>query len=199
MSIQRLSPAQMGEYLDMAYLKNPYHQSNRAPQLERHFGSDTLYGIFGKGQPEKPEIIEHLRKRNPSYQPSRYLAEANTASSKASIPWGQASRNKAGFRYDPTLVKDTIYRADMKDIAEFDPRYLHGSQPSVTSSGVLHYLEQGQSGPLYADEHDVGNQFPFVYIHEGTGEMRLLGGHHRAASALLKGQPLVARYAIGDY
>jgi hypothetical protein len=189
----------MGEYLDLAYLKNPSHQSDRAPRLERHFGSDTLYGIFGKGAPPNPKIIEHIRKRDPNYQPSRYLAEADTASSKAAIPWSPASRNTAGLRYDPTLVKDTIYRADIKDIAEFDPRYLHGSQPSITSSGVLHYLEKGQSGPLNADADDIGNQFPFVYIHQGTGEMRLVGGHHRATSALLKGEPLVARYAIGDY
>lgn len=199
MSTRRLNEAQLGEYIEQAYLKNPYHQSKFADRLESMYGANSLYPLFGKGRKTEQSIIDYQRKTNPGYQESPYVREGNPASQKSPIPWNEASRNKAGFRYDPSLVHRTIQIASSDDIAEFDPRYLHGSQPSVTSSGVLHYLEQGQSGPLHADQHDIGNQYPFVYIHPPTGELRLLGGHHRAASALLKGEPLVARYAIGDY
>lgn len=199
MSTQRLSESQLGEYVDMAYLQNPYHQSHAAERLTKLFGSHNLQGIFGRGKPMRSEVIEHIRKRNPAFTPSPYLMNNPPASDKASIPWSQTGRNKAGQYYDHGLVGRTIHLADPADIREFDPRYLHGTQPSVTSSGVIHYMEKGQAGPLYADRHDVGNDVPFVYVHSGTGQLRLLGGHHRATSALLKGEPLVARFAVGDY
>lgn len=197
MSTHRLSPSQMGEYLDMAYLKNP-HYSDATSRIQRAHGSNSLYSIFGKGPEYDPKIIAHMQKRDPNWSLSPYLSH-EPASPKAAIPWQQASRNSAGQQYDHGQVARAVAIASDEDIAEFDPRYLHGSQPSVKSEGVLHYLEHGQSGPLFADKEDIGNQMPFVYIHQGTGQMRLLGGHHRATSALLKAEPLVARYALGDY
>ena len=199
MSTSRLSQSQLGEYIDMAYLSHPYHQANYAKRLESLHGANSLYPLFGKSKPRDAATIAHLRKNDPSYEESSYLIEGLTSTPKAPIPWNQASRNSAGFRYDPSLVQRTIGIASPDDLAEFDPRYLHGSQPSVTSEGVHHYLQNSQKGPLFADQHDIGNQYPFVYIHNPSGEMRLIGGHHRAASALLKGEPVVARYAIGDY
>lgn len=198
MTTNRLSQSQLGEYIDMAYLSHPYHQANYAKRLERLHGADSLYPIFGQSEPRDAATIAHLRKRNPDYEESPYLREGLTSTPTAPIPWNQASRNDVGFRYDPSLVQRTIGIASPDSLAEFDPRYLHGSQPSVTSEGVHHYL-QNSNGPLYADQHDIGNQYPFVYIHNPSGEMRLIGGHHRATSALLKGKPFVARYAIGDY
>lgn len=199
MSTHRLSQTQLGEYIEQAYLLNPQHQATHAKRLESLYGANSIYPIFGKGEKTDEKIIAHIRKREPDYQESPYVREGQYATPKASIPWGQGTRNTAGQQYDHSLVGRTVEIASPEDIAEFDPRYLHGTQPSITAPGVLHYLEGGQNSPLYADQHNIGNQYPFVYIHRPTGEMRLLGGHHRATSALLKGEPLVARYAIGDY
>lgn len=199
MSTSRLSETQLGEYIDQAYLSHPYHQAKHAERLESLYGVNSIYPLFGKGEPTSANIIEHLKKREPDYKESPYVEKGQAATPRVNIPWNQGTRNSAGQLYDASLVGKSIQIASPDDVREFDPRFLHGSQPSVTSPGVLHYMNQGQNGPLYADQHDVGNQFPFVYVHPPTGELRLLGGHHRATSALLKGEPLVARYAIGDY
>lgn len=200
MSTSRLSEAQLGEYIDQAYSSNPYHQANYADRLEKLFGANSIYPIFGQGKPMDTATLEHIRKREPDYDVGAYLKEGMPLHDKATIPWNKASRNKAGLDYDPTLVKDTLVRNSDADIyTKFDPRYLHGTQPSVTAPGVMHYLEHGQYGDLFADKDQMGNRLPFVYIHSGTGELRLLGGHHRAASALLKGEPLTARFAVGEY
>ena len=193
-----LSGGQFGEYIDKAYLSNPFHQQSRAPRLDRLYGSDDVHALFGKGKPYDPAVLAHHRKRDPDFQIPPYH-EFEVTTPTAPPPWNEATRNASGNRYDASLVNRTIQIADMKDIAEFDPRYLHASQPKITSAGVRHYLQHGQSGPLYADQQQIGNQFPFVYIHQGTGEHRLIGGHHRATAALLKGEPLVARFAVGDY
>lgn len=182
----------------MAYLSNPYYQSHAGSRISRLHGSDDPWALFGRGKEYPQSMISYKKSNDPDWSIPRY-EEHDFASASSSIPWSQSSRNKAGFRYDPSAVNRTIQIADSSSIREFDPRYLHGTQPSVTSPGVLHYLQMGQSGPLYADKDQIGNQFPFVYIHSGTGEHRLIGGHHRATAALLKGEPLVARYTVGDY
>lgn len=198
MTTNRLSQAQLGEYIDMAYVGNPHFQLSQLHKIQSLHGVNSIYPMFGRGVSD-PKTDEYLARKYPNRVVSPYLSEGPPLHSKTGIPWEQAGKNKSGLTYDHSLVKRTIAIASNEDIAEFDPRYLHGTQPSVTSPGVLHYLEKGQNSPLYADQHQEGNQFPFVYIHGGTGQMRLLGGHHRATSALLKGEPLVARYAIGDY
>lgn len=200
MSTSRLSESQLGEYIDMAYLSHPYHQANYAKRLEHLFGANSIYPLFGQGKPISPAELAHARKRNPDYEESKWVREGHPSSLTAGIPWAQSSKNKGGFSYDPSLVQRTIHEKPSPDnMREFDPRFLHGSQPAVTSSGVLHYLEHGHLGDLHADQNDVGNQYPFVYIHPHTGELRLIGGHHRATSALIKGESLKARFVVGDY
>lgn len=198
MSLYRLSQSQLGEYLDMAYHSNPHFQKNFAPRLEKLHGADDLTAMFGKGKPYPESMKTYKLSKDPNWTIPKY-EEFEPASPTTTIPWDQSTPNKAGQRYDAGLVHRTIALEDDKSIGHFDPRYLHGVQPSVTAPGVLHYLQHGQARNLYADKADVGNQFPFVYIHSGTGEHRLLGGHHRAASALLKNELLVARFAVGDY
>lgn len=75
-----------------------------------------------------------------------------------------------------------------------DPRWLHMSQSSVTSSGVGYYLGSDwlESGRTFADQHKAGNRFPLVYEHGGLGQRIILAGHHRAAAALASGRPLHA-------
>jgi hypothetical protein len=200
MSTNRLSETQLGEYIDMAYLSHPYHQANYAKRLENLFGSKSIYPLFGQGKPTSPAELDYSRRRNPDYEESPWVREGQPASLKTGIPWSQSTKNKGGFSYDPSLVSRVIHdKPSVDNLREFDPRFLSGSQPSVTSSGVLHYLEHGQHGDLHADHEDVGNQTPFVYIHPHTGELRLLGGHHRATAALIKGEPLRAKFVVGDY
>ena len=75
-----------------------------------------------------------------------------------------------------------------------DPRWLHMSQSSVTSSGVGYYLgdEWKRGGETYADQGKAGNKHPLVYEHSGLGQRIILAGHHRAAAALAEGRPLHA-------
>ena len=75
-----------------------------------------------------------------------------------------------------------------------DPRWLHMSQSSVTSSGVHYYMNSNweDSGETYADQGQAGNRHPVVYQHEGMGRRIILSGHHRAAAALAAGRPLQA-------
>lgn len=202
MGTGHFSDGQMGEYLEMAYHKNPYFKSNYEPYIQKLHKANDIYALFKKGPPMSGADLayERRKRKDPLWTPESG-GMLHTASPTTTIPWGQATRNKVGLRYDPTLVNRTIQLGGTESLREFDPRYLHGSQPSVTASGVGHYLssEAEQTGALYADHSDIGNQYPFVYIHSGTGQHRLIGGHHRAAAALLKGKPLLARFAIGDY
>ena len=59
-----------------------------------------------------------------------------------------------------------------------------------------------EHGQTFADQHNIGNRYPFVYSRTREGgevDHLLLAGHHRAASALLKGEPLMARHVEGGW
>jgi hypothetical protein len=191
MAREHISDAQLGEYYDMAYDLN----SDRSQRINKIFGSNTIFSMFTKG-PESPLYERYMKPRveQHGWDPEEYKYEVGL---KSPIPWDSAPRYKDRPAFDQSKVSEELSRPTM-NVREFDPRFFHGSQPSVTSPGVRHYLEKGAGGPTYADPDNVGNNMPFVYVHRGTGTMRLLGGHHRASSALIKGKPLVARYTVGD-
>lgn len=123
----------------------------------------------------------------------------------AGVPWPAASRSKLHQDYDKSLVHAELSRpvSGPEGLKEIDPQTLHATQPKVTRGGVSHYLEGDyeKSGQTFADRGNVGNQFPFVYTrtHSVTGHVQniILSGHHRAAAALLRGKPLLARHVFG--
>lgn len=74
-----------------------------------------------------------------------------------------------------------------------DPRTLSATQGNITRAGVRYYLGQKyeNSGMTFADNDRPTNRVPMVY-RRSNGENLILTGHHRAAAALLKGEPLRA-------
>lgn len=114
-----------------------------------------------------------------------------------SAPWPRAGRSKKLKDYDADIVGRAI-RSGV--LSEVDPRDLRSTQPSVTAPGVKHYMD-GDAG-LYADADRPTNKHPVVYVRtnpDGSVEKLLLSGHHRATSALLKGEKLKAIVAEGGW
>lgn len=76
--------------------------------------------------------------------------------------------------------------------------------PVSPRSGVSYYLGNHlrRTGRTFADQDNAGNQYPFVYSRTcPTGRLDeiLLAGHHQAAAALLKDEPLRARRVEGGF
>lgn len=110
-------------------------------------------------------------------------------------PWPRMSRTQDNpIGYDREVLHQALSdpeRADHR--AQFDPRTLLSSQPGIGRQGVSYYLgdEYAKKGETFRDQEQVGNQIPVVYVN-GKGDNIILSGHHRAAAALLKGEPLTA-------
>lgn len=117
------------------------------------------------------------------------------------VPWQGASRRKNQAPFDKDLVRHTLQTPieGTRGLTDIDPRVLRASQPNVTRAGVAYYMSPQfeQTGRTFADQSHLGNQHPLVYSREG--QEVLLSGHHRAAAALLKGQPLRARRISGPW
>lgn len=102
--------------------------------------------------------------------------------------------------YDRSKVREALASpASEKDLVEVDPRTLRGSQPAITRGGVDYYMgrQYQETGRTFADQGNAGNRHPVVYDREDGSERILLAGHHRAAAALLKGEPLRTRRVQG--
>jgi hypothetical protein len=125
---------------------------------------------------------------------------------KAPIPWEQATRLKNRGDYDKDLVRHAIQHPE-QHFDEVDPRDLHGTQPEITNAGLHYYMhERGNSEETYADKGNIGNRHPVVYTRDPNplnprqGQQHvLLSGHHRAAAALLKGEPLRCVHVHGPW
>ena len=123
-------------------------------------------------------------------------------------PWPRAGRRKDAQDYDPARVQEAL--SSPPQLQQVDPRGLRASQPSVTSPGVRHYMDNPQwhqTGETYADQGNAGNRNPVVYRRyrewsptEGTpSEDVLLSGHHRGTAALLRGESLSAVVVEGPW
>jgi hypothetical protein len=68
----------------------------------------------------------------------------------------------------------------------------------VLSHHVRYYLEHHWhcSGRTSSDRHLLANQYPLV-VADPAGRLLLLGGHHRAAAAVLRGRRLPVRLVPG--
>lgn len=121
----------------------------------------------------------------------------------ALVPFPGAGRRKGQPLYNQEAVTAELSRPHPRTV-DIDPRLLSGSQPNVTRAGVEHYLgdRYEETGETFADQNNVGNQFPFVVtkrrpvVHEGgpTHEHVIISGHHRATAALLRGRRLTTRW-----
>lgn len=110
-------------------------------------------------------------------------------------PWTGAGKKKDGSHHNQELIRKTMQEPPV--VESIDPRYLHSTQPSVVRSHVSDYMgeageEYKRTGKTVADQGNVGNQWPTVYERR-DGRRDILSGHHRATSALLKGEPLQGR------
>lgn len=192
MAREHLSDAQLGEIYEQ-------HAGLVTPRAQRAYGTNSIYGLFSK-QGENP-LFERYGKpaaiqRGVDPEEYRY-----SIADKDLIPWERATM---GTRSRPIPYEKGLVHAELErpirsaNVREFDPRHVLGSQPSIVAHITRHYLEGGRNAPIHSDQENVGNQMPFVYVHRNTGELRLLTGHHRASAALLRGEPLVARYTIGE-
>lgn len=106
-------------------------------------------------------------------------------------PWPQAGSRKSVKDYDNDKVEDAVRARNLEPV---DPRNLHATQSGLTRAGVSHYMGSDEH---YKDSEKVGNRDPVVYEREGT--QILLGGHHRAAKALLQGKQFDAVIARGGW
>jgi GNAT superfamily N-acetyltransferase len=149
----------------------PADWSNTPPKTSSF---DRVKHLFGKGS------LHHM-----------FPVDEDGPASTTAVPWPAAARNKNRRDYDPEVVKNAMQNPHHYHSEEIDPRDLHATQPSITRAGVSHYMsdEYKTKGTTFADQHNIGNQRPTIYQRE-DGQNLILAGHHRAAAALLKGEPL---------
>jgi len=121
-----------------------------------------------------------------------------------SVPFPHQARTSNRLAYfDHAAIAASINDRD-NHLALLDPRTLMGGQPSITHRGVEYYMgdEYERTGRTYAD-YSSGNAIPTVYEarHPQFGhlERTIMGGHHRATAALLKGEPLLAVHVKAPY
>lgn len=116
---------------------------------------------------------------------------------KAIVPWPAGGRSKTEPKYDKAAVTAELIRQPRT--VDIDPRVLSAGQPHVVRAGVEHYLGDTfeRTGQTFADQGNVGNQFPFVVTKHGdtdNPEHLIISGHHRATAALLQGKKLTTRW-----
>jgi hypothetical protein len=112
------------------------------------------------------------------------------------VPWAFAALRKGQSSTDLTAI-DAILRSRVV-LCEVVPTTLYASQPYILVEHVRYYLgdEWEYTGRTAADRHSVLNRFPLV-LPDQRGNLRIVAGHHRAAAALISGQPLLARTRPG--
>ena len=105
-------------------------------------------------------------------------------------PWPSAPRKKGQKPIDRELIREALNNPKIEAV---DPRLLHATQPGIVRSHVDYYMtdEYRKTGKTAADQHNPTNAFPMIYVNK-DGRHIILSGHHRAAAALAKGEPLPA-------
>lgn len=136
--------------------------------------------------------MSRLEKAYGSNDPKTLFGDAPMTSA----PWPRAGRRKDKKDYDQEKVHHALLNPDQYPKQPLDPRTLHATQPNITRQGVSHYLEDS-SGKTFADQGNIGNKTPMVYDREGT--QMILSGHHRAATALLRGEQFDAVVVKGGW
>lgn len=99
-------------------------------------------------------------------------------------PWQHAGRRIDEPLYDKALVAKALVNPHYQPV---DPRNLHSIQDGITKAGLRHYLSDPNK------PFDPNNSDPaIVYVRARNRQKVILAGHHRAAAALVKGQPFYA-------
>lgn len=139
-------------------------------------------GLWGRGQ----EGMEHLFQSAPTAGPP--------------FPHSARSSNRRAY-FNHGAIEHAMQE---RELTEVDPRTLMKSQSHILHAGVQHYMgdQYEKTGETYASPEG-GNRFPVVYeAHHpqfGNIQRTILGGHHRATSALLRGVPLRAVLVRSPY
>lgn len=89
---------------------------------------------------------------------------------------------------------EAMHGSNHWQVEPMDPRELTGTQDGLQGAALSHYLSDDyrKGGHLFDKSRGADNDIPTV-----VGFQRrkfLMTGHHRAAAALLKGEPLQARF-----
>jgi GNAT superfamily N-acetyltransferase len=131
---------------------------------------------------------------------SLFPSDEDGPRSVAAVPWQQAGMRKDRKTYDENLVARSITHPHEFPIEDVDPRDLRATQPKVIRAGVKHYMENPERtyGEDNGGDRRLGNDVPRIY-HREDGQKIILSGHHRAAAALLKGEPLKAMVIHGGW
>jgi hypothetical protein len=105
-------------------------------------------------------------------------------------PWPRAPRSKNQKPIDRELIRRALEHPRIQSV---DPRLLHATQPNLVRTHMDYYMGDNyrRTGRTSADHSSPTNAFPIVYV-DKAGRHIILSGHHRAAAALAKGEPLPA-------
>jgi hypothetical protein len=111
---------------------------------------------------------------------------------KVVCPFPRAGRLKGGPGPAQAVTAEAV--AGPVILTEVDPRRLWASQGFVLRQHVEYYLtdQWALTALTSADRSKVPNRFPLVW-RDHRDRLVILGGHHRAAAALLEGRPLRCR------
>jgi hypothetical protein len=114
------------------------------------------------------------------------------------VPWPRSGRLKHAPNIDPALVNSVLSSPAV--LVEVDPRSLHANQPWLLAEHVAYYLTDTwwRTGRTARDQWAVMNRFPLV-LPDHRNRLTIVAGHHRAAAAMLRGEPLMARVAPGSW
>jgi hypothetical protein len=114
------------------------------------------------------------------------------------VPWARSSLRLSWQPVEAAQVRALLALPPRSaQFCDLDPRDLSASQQGLVRAGVAYYRigEYERSGRTYADQFALGNKYPVVL--RSRGELVVLSGHHRAAAALLRAEPLRARLVSG--
>lgn len=167
-----------GEYSTDAPPEHVHALMQAAKDKDTH----ALYGVggdmgtlaaFGRAHAYSPETG---KARTYTFSPTTRLFLPGSASSRREIP------------------QDATHGFKSWEVHDIDPRNLVGTQDGLQSGALSHYLsdEYKDRGRLFDTSRGEDNDHPVV-----VGFQRrnfIMTGHHRAAAALLNGEPLKARY-----
>ena len=154
---------------------------------------------------DNPSILRHLRAEQFRGKGIESIFPEGS-SGISGTPWESASRLKHYEDYDKNLVSETLRRPPK--LQDIDPVDLRSTQPRILKQHVDYYLsdEYRKTGKTSQQESNVGNRYPFIYRREPNpinpeagSENVILSGHHRAAAALVSGQPLRAIIVEGPW
>ncbi len=112
-------------------------------------------------------------------------------------PWPSASESKDRKTFDEDLVARSITHPHEFPTEELDPRELRARQPKLLRQHVKSYMDGTRDQD--AQDSRLGNDVPRVYHRTDDDQKIILSGHHRAAAALLKGEPFHAKIIRGGW